>query len=129
MAATLGLGPAPTHLVEAPTTLGSGRAGLAAILAAHPQTDAVFCSSDMLALGVLIEVQTRGLAVPGQLGVVGFGDLELAASLQPALTTVRIDGTRIGRTAAQYIVDRAEGREVAEKIVDIGFEIIERASA
>lgn len=129
MGRTLGLGEAPTHFVPAPTTLGSGRAGLAAILQAHPQTDAVFCSSDMLALGVLIEAQTRVLAVPGQLGVIGFGDLELAASLQPALTTVRIDGTRMGRTAAQYIVDRAEGRSVSEPIVDIGFEIIERASA
>jgi LacI family gluconate utilization system Gnt-I transcriptional repressor len=129
MSRTLGLDEAPTHLVPAPTTLGSGRAGLAAVLDAHPQTDAVFCSSDMLALGVLIEAQALGLTVPGQLGVVGLGDLELAASLQPALTTVRIDGTRIGRTAAQYIVERAEGRIVSEPIVDIGFEIIERASA
>ena len=129
MAQTLGMADVPTHLVPAPTTLGSGRAGLAEVLTAHPKTDALFCSSDMLALGVLIEAQTRGLAVPGQLGVVGLGDLEFAASLQPALTTVRIDGTRIGRTAAQFIVDRAEGRPVNEPIVDIGFEIITRASA
>ena len=129
MARTLDLNEAPTHLVAAPTTLGSGRAGLTAILSQYPQTDALFCSSDMLALGVLIEAQARGLTVPGQLAVVGFGDLEFAASLQPALTTVRIDGTRIGRTAAQLIVDRAEGRSVTECIVDIGFEIITRASA
>jgi len=129
MGRTLGQAEAPTHFVPAPTTLGSGRAGLAAVLNAHPQTDAVFCSSDMLALGALIEAQTRALAVPGQLSVVGFGDLELAASLQPALTTVRIDGMRIGRTAAQFIVDRAEGRSVGQPIVDIGFQIIERDSA
>ena len=129
MSRTLGQTAAPTHLVEAPTTLGSGRAGLAAILTAYPQTDAVFCSSDLQALGVLIEAQARGITVPGPLGVVGLGDLELAARLEPALTTVRIDGTRIGRIAAQYIVDRAEGRSVNEPIVDIGFEIIERASA
>jgi len=129
MSRTLGLDEAPTHLVAAPTTLGSGRTGLAAVLDTYPQTDAVFCSSDMLALGVLIEAQARGLMVPGQLGVVGLGDLDFASSLQPALTTVRIDGTRIGRTAAQYIVDRAEGQSVSEPIVDIGFEIIERASA
>lgn len=89
----------------------------------------MFCSSDLQALGVLIEAQARGITVPGPLGVVGLGDLELAARLEPALTTVRIDGTRLGRTAAQYIVDRAEGRSVNEPIVDIGFEIIERASA
>jgi len=129
MAKALGLEEAPTHLVPAPTTLGSGRTGLAAVLQAHATTDAVFCSSDMLALGVLIEAQARGLKVPEQLAVVGLGDLELAASLQPALTTVRIDGTRIGRTAAQYIVDRAEGRAVPQPIVDIGFEIVERDSA
>lgn len=119
----------PAVLVPAPTTLGSGRRGLVAALAAHPGTDAVFCSSDMLALGVLIEAQARGLSVPGQLAVVGLGDLEFAASLQPALTTVRIDGTRIGRTAAQFIDDRAEGRPVDQPIVDIGFEIVSRASA
>jgi len=130
MAQALGLGgDVPTLLVPAPTTLGSGRSGLAEVLASHPQTDALFCSSDMLALGVLIEAQTRGLAVPGRLGVVGLGDLDFAVNLQPALTTVRIDGTRIGRTAAQFIVDRAEGRVVKEPIVDIGFDIITRASA
>ncbi|WP_428003499.1 LacI family DNA-binding transcriptional regulator [Acidovorax sp.] len=119
----------PAVLVPVPTTLGSGRSGLVAALADHPRTDAVFCSSDMLALGVLIEAQARGLSVPGQLAVVGLGDLEFAASLQPALTTVRIDGTRIGRTAAQFIDDRAEGRTVDQPIVDIGFEIVSRASA
>ncbi|WP_309683882.1 LacI family DNA-binding transcriptional regulator [Polaromonas sp.] len=119
----------PTYLAPAPTTLGSGRAGLAQLLNHPAGIDSVFCSSDMLALGVLIEAQARGLAVPQQLAIVGFGDLEFAASLQPALTTVRIDGTRIGQTAAQYIVDRADGRTVAQPIVDIGFSIVERATA
>jgi len=129
MARTLGLGEVPTHLVAAPTTLAAGRSGLGRVLEHQPGLDALFCSSDMLALGVLIEAQTRGLAVPGQLAVVGLGDLDFASSLQPALTTVRIDGTRIGRTAAQFIVERAEGRSVAQPIVDIGFQIVERASA
>ncbi len=130
MSRTLGLeAELPTYLAPPPTTLGSGRAGLAQLLN-HPEgIDSVFCSSDMLALGVLIEAQARGIAVPQQLAIVGLGDMEFAASLQPALTTVRIDGTRIGQTAAQYIVDRAEGRTVAQPIVDIGFSIVERGTA
>jgi LacI family gluconate utilization system Gnt-I transcriptional repressor len=118
----------PTCLVPAPTTLGAGRSGLAELLANDPAIDAVFCSSDLLALGVLTEAQARGLPVPGQLAVMGLGDLAFARDLHPALTTVRIDGTSIGRIAAGFIVDRAEGREVADRVRDIGFSIVERAS-
>lgn len=115
-------------VVPAPTTLKSGRAALAELLQAPVPIDAVFCSSDLLALGVLTEAQSRGLAVPGQLGLIGFGDLEFAADLHPALTTVRIDGSAIGRQAAQFIVARAEGRAVEQRVIDIGFSIIDRQS-
>lgn len=130
MARTLGWSAnPPSYLIPPPTTLGAGRAGLAQLLQQSSDIDAVFCSSDMLALGVIIEAQARGLLLPQQLAIVGLGDMEFAASLEPALTTVRIDGTRIGQTAAQYIVDRAEGRIVTQPVLDIGFSIVERASA
>jgi LacI family gluconate utilization system Gnt-I transcriptional repressor len=116
-------------LVSAPTTLKSGRAGLAELLKVQPELDAVFCSSDLLALGVLTEARVRGLSVPGRLAVVGFGDLEFAGDLDPALTTVRISGAAIGRQAAHFIVERAEGREVADRVIDIGYSIVQRASA
>lgn len=119
----------PVELVPAPTTLGNGRAGLGRLLARAPETDAVFCSSDLLALGVLTEAAARGIAVPRQLAVVGFGDLAFAADTEPALSTVRIDGTAIGRRAAGFIVDRAEGRAVGDKVLDLGFRVIERASS
>lgn len=115
--------------VPAPATLKSGRTALAELLRRLPDIDAVFCSSDLLALGVMTEAQARGIAVPGRLAVVGFGDLEFSADLYPALTTVRIDGTAIGRQAAQFIVDRAEGGRPGPRVVDVGFSIIERDSA
>ncbi|CAN7676229.1 MULTISPECIES: LacI family DNA-binding transcriptional regulator [unclassified Variovorax] len=115
--------------VPAPTTMKSGRRALAELLAVAPDIDAVFCSSDLLALGVMTEAQARGIAVPAQLAVVGFGDLEFAADLNPALSTVRIDSKAIGRQAARFIVDRAEGRQVDPRVVDIGFSIVDRDSA
>jgi LacI family gluconate utilization system Gnt-I transcriptional repressor len=115
-------------LVPAPTTLRSGRAALAQLLEADRSIDAVFCSSDLLALGVLIEAQASGLDVPRDLGVIGFGDLSMACDLHPALTTVRIDGSRIGAEAARCIVDRSLGVEGGEQVIDIGFSIVERAS-
>ena len=42
---------------------------------------------------------------------------------------VRIDGTAIGRRAASFIIDRAEGRAVVQKVVDLGFRVVERGSS
>jgi len=98
------------------------------VVGADPTLDAIFCSSDLLALGVLIEAQSQGIDVPGRLGLIGFGDLSMAKDLHPALTTVRVDGSRIGEQAARCIVARAEGGDVGERVIDIGFTIIERAS-
>ena len=119
----------PTHWVPAPASLGNSRGGLAALLEAVPGLDAVFCSSDLVALGVLTEAHARGIQVPAQLAVVGFGDLEFAAGVLPALTTVRIDSRRIGHTAARMLIERAAGRTVAEPVVDVGFSLVQRASA
>jgi LacI family gluconate utilization system Gnt-I transcriptional repressor len=124
-----GLPDVPVIIVPAPTTLKSGRRALVALLQTTPGIDAVFCSSDLLALGVMTEAQVRGMAVPGQLAVVGFGDLEFAADLYPALSTVRIDAVAIGRQAAQFIVDSAEGLPIDQRVVDVGFSIVDRASA
>ena len=125
----LGLPEATVVLVPAPTTLRRGRDGLGELLRRAPDTDAVFCSSDLLALGVLTEARVRGLPVPSRLAVVGFGDLEFAADVDPALTTVHIKGAAIGRQAAQFIIARAEGHDVPERVVDIGFAIVERQSS
>jgi LacI family gluconate utilization system Gnt-I transcriptional repressor len=116
-------------VVPAPTTLGSGRTGLRELLMRCPDTDAVFCSSDLLALGVMTEAQASGIMIPQQLAVVGFGDLGFAGDLHPALTTVRIDGNAIGRQAARFIIERASGRTVNDRVHDIGFLIVERDSA
>ncbi|MFZ6767586.1 LacI family DNA-binding transcriptional regulator [Undibacterium sp. Di26W] len=118
----------PTCIVPAPTTLGSGRSGLRSLLLDHPNIDAIFCSSDMLALGVLTEAQAMGIAVPEKLAVIGLGDLSFSCDLNPALTTVRIDGSAIGAIAADFIIQRAEGKVISDPIRDIGFSIIERDS-
>lgn len=135
-ARALGLPEVRVITVPAPTTMRAGRDALAQLLApsgparaARTVPDAVFCSSDLLALGVLTEALARRLAVPQTLAVVGFGDLAFAADTLPPLTTVHINATAIGRQAAEFICERAEGRSVPTRVVDIGFSITERESA
>lgn len=126
MALKLGVRAPHVEWVGAPASHASGREGLAKALAHRPDMDAVFCSSDMLALGVMTEARTRRIETPQALGIIGFGDLDFSSTLAPALSTVRIDGKRLGETAAMMIVARANGEDVHEPVVDIGFTIVER---
>nr|WP_322027729.1 LacI family DNA-binding transcriptional regulator [Burkholderia sp. BCC1977] len=119
----------PVITAESPASLGDGRRALGALLAAHPDIDAVFCGADILALGVLMEAAHRGMAVPAQLRVVGYGDQAFARDTAPALTTVRIDGTSIGKLAASLLIERIEHGGDAHRSVDVGFTLVERDSA
>ena len=118
----------PTAFVAAPSNLERGRQALAALLKQTPRLEAVFCSSDQLAHGVLVEASARGLRVPDDLAVIGFGDADFAAHLFPSLSTVHVDGPEIGRIAARMILARCRGEAVDEPVIDVGFRIIERQS-
>ena len=124
-----GLGPVAVVNVGASRSLQSGRDALGQLLAQAPDVDAMFCSSDLLALGVLTEARVRGIAIPEQMAIMGFGDVPFAADMAPALSTVHINGVDIGRLAARSLIDRAEGREVAQRVVDVGFSIVERETS
>jgi LacI family transcriptional regulator, gluconate utilization system Gnt-I transcriptional repressor len=125
--ATIGR-PVPTAVVHAPSSLELGRRALGELLAQDPKLEAIHCSSDGLAQGLMVEAQARGLRIPEDLAVCGFGGVDFAAHLRPSLTTVHIDGAGIGRLAAQLVIARCQGRPVAQPVVDVGFRIVERQS-
>ena len=124
----LGFGAPPACMVPAPSSLGNGRAGWAELRRQDQRIDVVVCSSDMLAHGVMTEVQAAGMAVPDDVAVMGFGDMPFASHTHPPLSTVRVDGAEIGRQAARFILDRVENRDPGPKVRDLGFSIIKRAS-
>lgn len=107
-------------------SLKGGREAFVKIMKQSPDVDAIFCSSDLLALGVITEARAEGLTVPDQIAVMGFGDIPFMADMVPALSTVRINGADIGQQAARFLIDRAEGRPVSPSIVDVGFSIVAR---
>jgi LacI family gluconate utilization system Gnt-I transcriptional repressor len=115
-------------IVPAPTTFTQGRQGLANFLNAGGAADVVVCSSDWMAHGVIAEAHSRQMRIPEDLAVIGFGNMDFAADVHPALTTVHIDGAHIGRQAAGLLLQRSQGIQPAERIVDVGFNIVERAS-
>lgn len=107
-------------------SLRSGREAMVRILVEVPDVDAIFCSSDLLALGVMTETRAQGVAVPERIAIVGFGDVPFLADMVPALSTVRINGADIGKQSARFLIERAEGRPVNPCVIDVGFSIVER---
>jgi LacI family gluconate utilization system Gnt-I transcriptional repressor len=125
----LSLMPPVIQLLPAPSNHAGGRAALTALLASHPEIDAVVCSSDLVAMGVLTEARVRGIRIPRDLAVIGAGDMDFAASLSPSLTTVKVDSALLGRVAAKLITDRLDGNENGEKVINLSFALVERESS
>lgn len=97
--------------VAAPEPLLAGwhpRSGYQAgqLLAADPQVSAVLCGNDDLALGVIRAMLEAGRSVPGSVSVVGFDDIPQAEFFTPALTTVRLDFTDLGRAAFEALQEQ-----------------------
>lgn len=118
-----------TSIVPVPTSFLAGRVGMANLLDGGFTEGAVFCSSDTLAQGALTEVQCRGLSIPDRIAMVGFGDQPFAAHTFPALTTVKFDRALIGRKAAEALLARFNNEPVLQKVIDVGFQLIERQTA
>ncbi len=116
--------------LPAQASLAAGRAGLSELVGRiGGSPGVVFCSSDLIAQGILVEARARGYDVPGDIAVIGFGDQEFAAHLDPPLTTVRVDRSEMGRIAAGAMLDRLGPGGGGETIYDLGFEVVRRATA
>ena len=88
---------------------------------------ALFVASDVVALGALSALRERGLRVPGDVSVVGFDDIPLAAYLHPSLTTVRLPAHELGLAAGRALLDRIARREVARRTL-LPTELVVRSS-
>lgn len=125
-----GIRDVPVEVLAPPATLEVGREGLRRLLDQKTPPEIVICSSDTIAQGVLAEAASRGIRIPEDLAVMGFGDLSSAAQVYPALSTVKVDGLRIGQLTAQALLERFNhtGSGDTPLRVDTGFTLIDRAT-
>lgn len=105
-----------------------GAQGFAELRRRWPEVDAVVCVSDAVALGAWCEAQRQGVDVPRTLAISGFGDYDFAGASGIGLTTVRIDGEKIGRKAAELICRAADGADISGQRVDLGFDLVLRTT-
>ncbi|SEG89663.1 transcriptional regulator, LacI family [Actinacidiphila yanglinensis] len=109
--AEAGLG--PEALLEIPAQrldVAAGRDAASRLLGLAQRPTAVFCANDLLALGVLQVVYAAGIAVPRDLAIVGYDDIEFAAAAVVPLTSVRQPAAEMGRMAAELLLEETGPR-------------------
>lgn len=99
------------------------------LLRRSPEVSAIFVCNDEVAVGVLSAARDLGRSVPEDLSVIGFDDIDLAAQLTPALTTVRVDKVLMGVLAVQMLRDRAEHPNRPTLTMTVGTELVIRGTS
>lgn len=107
-------------------TSTGGRAATRALLDRRPDITALFAANDMMALGVVSELQDRHLSVPGDVSVAGFDDLPVTAFVSPPLSTVSVPMRQLGEHGFDAVIRILEGRTVSSVVLPTG--LVVRAS-
>jgi len=127
--AGLGLSASPELLHPGDFTSEGGYAAMHAILRQSPRPSAVFAANDLMAIGALCAAYECGVAVPDELSLVGFDDIEPARFSCPPLSTVAQPKLRIANLAVDMLLERIEGRRQEPRKVVLQPELRVRASS
>lgn len=83
-----------------------GHEALLSLMETHPETTAIVCNGDMVALGACLALNRLGMTPGREVSVVGFDDIEEAALALPSLTTMAVSPVLLGRKLARVLLDR-----------------------
>jgi len=89
--------------------MAGGQRAAHTILESHPDIDGIFAYNDMMAIGAMQVLQTAGRSIPGDIAIIGCDDIQVAAGVLPALSTIRIDPILLGGEAVQLLRELETG--------------------
>lgn len=113
-----GLEPGKPTPADGDDRVAAGRTAAATMMGQSDRPDAIFAANDAIALGVLEQLSRMGLAVPDDIGVVGFDGLAAGEHSHPPLTTIEPDFAEAGRVLVAHVCaeDDDEAREAARRV-------------
>ena len=124
-----GLPITPTYIAEADFTVGGGAAAAERLLNLAQPPTAIFFLNDMMAMGAMRTARQLQIALPDELSIVGFDDIEAASLVVPALTTVRQPLQTIVRTAVDLLYRLIDGHATSAVRIEVSTNLIVRASS
>lgn len=116
----------PSRVARGDFSLESGYTAMQQLLKTRP--DAVFASSDMMAIGAQQAIQQAGLRIPDDIAVVGFDNLPQAALADPPLTTIQQPMEELGSVAVDLLYDLLSNTSESSKQIILPVELIRRTS-
>ncbi|TDB90577.1 LacI family DNA-binding transcriptional regulator [Actinomadura sp. 7K534] len=120
----------PATLIQDAMSPTEGQAAAHQLLELSPRPDGVFCANDLLAIGLINELTRLGIRVPEDIAVIGYDDIELAASAAVPLTTIRQPRRELGWEAAELaMAELREGKSHQHRQVVLRPELVIRESA
>lgn len=123
-----GLQPAARIQLTLPMSAHDGVVALDKVLEIEPLIQAIFFSADAIAISALLECNRRGIKIPDQIALCGFGNYDLADATMPALTTVAVPFEKIGELAATSILERIRGNAEPRRL-SLPLQLLRRGSA
>ena len=106
----------------------SGYEKMKELLEINPDADAVICATDGIATGAMICLKERGLRIPEDFALAGFGDNAVSVVTSPAITTIHFYYRESGETAASQLMEQMDGKEHPAAEICFGYELKDRES-
>ncbi len=118
----------PSLIFEADFECDSAIKAAKAILALKERPTAVFCFNDIMALAAISTFRQANLAIPDDISIIGYDNIDLAAFFSPPLTTIHQPKNRLGKNAIKMLLDRINSKDKSQQIIQMQPELIERQS-
>jgi len=93
----------PLTVLSSNYRIDAGASAVQAILSMPDKPTAIFCGSDLIALGAMSALEEAGVAIPEDISVIGIDDIPFAFLARPPLTTIRVPRERVGTTAFEAL--------------------------
>jgi len=117
-----------TYVEESGLSRESGYEATRRLLKRAPQVTAIFACNDLVAVGAIHGIRSLGLETPRDVSVVGFDDIDLAADVLPALTTVRVPKLWLGSLAVRQLIARIQNPDQPQLTLTVSTQLILRDS-
>ena len=118
----------PKYIINGEFNENKTKKAITSFLIDHPEVTAIFCASDVMALGVISAAKELGLNIPEQLSIIGFDNILLSSYITPSLTTISQSPYKMAKKAVTLLTDLIEDNKITDPFKTTKNELIIRDS-